>query len=418
MVQIDGQRLLDDLAALRRFGAQGTGVVRPTFSPPDLAARHWLRDRMAEAGLEATVDGAGNVVGRSPNPGPALLIGSHSDTQPTGGWLDGALGVVYGLEVARTLAADPATRHLAVDTVAWSDEEATYTSCLGSRSFVGELTDEALADTNDAGESVAQALARAGLDQVPRQRLDPTRHRAYLEAHIEQGPHLEEGSLAVGVVTSIVGIRAVTVTFTGEQNHAGTTPMDRRRDAGAALFRYGAALPERLGPRAGPTTVWTVGQVELRPGADSIIPGRASMRIQFRDPDEEVLDRLEGALSDLAAELTDQGPVAVTTTGGREPIAPTVMDPDLRHHLGAAAEAVVPGRWVEMPSAAGHDPMVLAHHLPCGMLFIPSIGGISHDFAEDSHSADIVTGCQVLAQAAVTVLSTPDQGPTTADPNR
>lgn len=410
MARIDGERLLADLTTLRSFGAQGTGVVRPTFSDPDLAARRWLRQRMIEAGLTAEIDGVGNVIGRSPNEGPALLVGSHADTQPTGGWLDGALGVIYGLEVARALADDPATAHLAVDPIAWSDEEGTYTSCLGSRSFVGDLSDTVLSHTNAAGETVAEAVARCGLADVPRARLDRTRAIGYVEAHIEQGPHLEEAGLRVGVVTSIVGIRAIEVSFTGEQNHAGTTPMDRRSDAAVALFTYGARLQERVARVAGATTVWTAGWARLEPGADSIIPGFAQLPVQFRDPSDDVLDDVEAALKTLADELTAEGAVEVTVSRRRDPITATDMDAELGRHLVAAAETVTPGQWTEMPSAAGHDPMVLADHLPCGMLFVPSIGGISHDFAEDTDPDDIVTGCEVLAEAVVTILSAATAG--------
>ena len=387
---IDGGRLIAGLQTLRGFGARGNGVVRPTFSDVDMAARAWLRDEMLAAGLDARIDGVGNVVGRSPNPGPALVVGSHSDTQPTGGWLDGALGVMYGLEVARALLEHPDTAHLAVDAVAWTDEEGTYTSCLGSRSFAGRLTDAEFDATDAHGESVAEALRRVGLVGVERVLVDPARHVGYLEAHIEQGPWLESAGNLIGVVTSIVGIRATAVTVTGQQNHAGTTPMDRRADAGATLFEFGAELPRRLAPLAGPTTVWTIGVAELRPGAESIIPGAASCVVQFRDPDDTRLEAMQAAIDDLAAEVGGRGPCTVRTAPRRAPIEPTIMDGALVGHLRAAAEAHAPGRWVEMPSAAGHDPMELAHVLPCAMVFIPSIGGVSHDFAEDSHHADIV----------------------------
>ncbi len=407
MGEIDGSRVLDDLSTLRRFGAQGEGVVRPTFSDADMQARGWLRERMEAAGLDAVVDGVGNVVGRSRRSGPALLLGSHSDTQPTGGWLDGALGVIYALEVARTLAENPDTAELAVDVVAWSDEEGTYTGCLGSRSYVGDLAKVDLLHTSPSGETVAEAIGRVGLTDVANQHLDTSRHVGYLEAHIEQGPYLEEAGLRIGVVTSIVGIRSMQVSVTGEQNHAGTTPMARRRDAGVGLFAFAGQIHERLGGLAGPNTVWTIGQVSLDPGAQSIVPGYAELTLQFRDADDEVLDRFESAALELAAELTAQGQVVVAAQSHRNPIAPTLMDAELRRHLGAAAERRVPGGWIEMPSAAGHDPMVLAHHLPCAMLFIPSIDGISHDFAEDSHPDDIVLGCQVLADATVSILSQP-----------
>ncbi len=405
MPEIDGPRLLDDLHALRQFGATGTGVVRPTLSDVDMESRRWLCDRMTAAGLDATIDGAANVIGRSPNPGPALVVGSHSDTQPTGGWLDGALGVIYGLEVARALLEDPATAHLAVDAVAWSDEEGTYTSCLGSTSWCGELTDEILASTNDSGESVAEALHRAGLSEVPRIELDRERHIGYLEAHIEQGPHLEDAELKIGVVTSIVGIRGMIVEFAGEQNHAGTTPMKRRRDAGVALFDFAAQARHRISAVASSSTVWTFGDARLHPGAQSIIPGRAELICQWRDPDDAVLDSIEAEVRELAGEMTAAGPVDVDCRPTRDPIRPTVMNSDFQSSISTAAEAHVPGRWQAMPSAAGHDPMVISRHLPCGMLFIPSIGGVSHDFAEDSHPDDIVLGCQVLADATSAILS-------------
>ena len=405
MAEIDGVRLLNDLRTLRTFGASGSGVVRTTFSNEDMAARRWLRDQMDGAGLVATIDGVGNVMGRSPNPGPALIIGSHSDTQPRGGWLDGAMGVMYAIEIARALGQNAATRDLAIDTVAWSDEEGTYTSCLGSMSFVGDLDEAELQHTNVEGETVAAAIERIGLSDTPPVHIDSDRHVSYLEAHIEQGPHLEEAGLRIGVVTSIVGIGAMQVTFLGQQNHAGTTPMPRRKDAGVAMFDFGARIGQRLAAVAGSTTVWTIGNARLEPGAESIIPGLAELVVQFRDPSEVLLDEMEAAIVGLADEMTMEGPVEVTTTRRRERISPTHMSPDLRRHIAAAAQGRVPGEWIEMPSAAGHDPMVLSPHLPCGMLFIPSIGGVSHDFAEDSSDDDIVTGCQVLADAAVSILT-------------
>jgi len=405
VANIDPDRLLADLDHLRSFGATGTGVVRTSLSPVDMEARRWLAARMEEAGIAARIDGVGNVIGRSPNAGPALAIGSHSDTQPRGGWLDGALGVIYGLEIARALLEDPATAQLAVDPVSWIDEEGTFLGCLGSRSWCGVLDAEAEAQARSTdGVALADALAAAGLDGVAREHIEPGRYAGYLEAHIEQGPYLEEAGLTIGVVTSIVGIRGCTVRFRGEQNHAGTTPMDRRKDAGVAMFDYAVKARERFQALAGERTVWTIGRAVLDPGAPSIIPGRAEMLLQFRDPDDDRLERMESAAVALAEEATARGPVEVTLERARSPITPTVMDQGLQQAIADAAETRVPGRWMRMPSAAGHDPMVIAHHLPCAMLFIPSIGGVSHDFAEDSDRDDIVAGCQVLADAAQAIL--------------
>ncbi|MBT6118085.1 MAG: hydantoinase/carbamoylase family amidase, partial [Rhodospirillaceae bacterium] len=286
-VRIDGGRLLADLHELRNFGRCDPGVVRRSFSDADRESRDWLRGRFAEAGLDARIDGVGNVIGRSANPGPALLIGSHSDTQPRGGWLDGAMGVIYALEVARALAENDATRNLAVDAVAWMDEEGTFLNCLGCHSFMGSLPDGLLARaTSYDGLTAAEEIKAAGYDKAAPARWEPERHVGYLEAHIEQGPYLEEQGNRVGVVTSIVGRRNVTLTFEGEQNHAGTTPMDRRKDAGMAAIRLGAAIDAAFKTIAGPATVWTIGDLTIEPGkTTSIVPGRAVMHFQFRDPE-------------------------------------------------------------------------------------------------------------------------------------
>ncbi len=405
MPPINPTRLMAELHHLRTFGTVGTGVVRPSLSPVDMASRGWLRERMSAAGLDARIDGVGNVIGRSRHRGKALLVGSHSDTQPRGGWLDGALGVIYGLEIVRALADDPATRDLAVDAVAWIDEEATYLGCLGSRSFCGVLTQEAIeAATNAEGYRLTEAMTAAALDGVTPAPLEPERYIGYLEAHIEQGPYLEAADNKIGVVTSIVGIRGCKIHFRGQQNHAGTTPMPNRKDAGVALIDFAYTLRQAFQAIAGPQTVWTIGRVSFSPGTPSIIPGEAEMILQYRDPHAALLDRLDEAVNALAATVNGEGVVEVTATPNRIPIQPTIMDAGLQQHVAAAAERHAPGAWVHMPSAAGHDPMVLSAHLPCAMLFVPSIGGISHDFAEDTDEADIILGCQVLADAAASIL--------------
>lgn len=405
MAEIDGHRLLESLHTLRSFGASGTGVVRPTYSDVDMAARRWLAEQMTEAGLDARIDGIGNVIGRSPNPGPAVVLGSHSDTQPEGGWLDGAMGVMYAIEVARALLADPATADLAVDVAAWADEEGTYASAIGSHSFVGEISDADLGASNGAGETIADALARVGLTGVPRAELEPERHVAYLEAHIEQGPHLEASGKRIGVVTGIVGIAGATVRFHGEQNHAGTTPMPLRKDAAATMFEFGVRFRARFAEVAGPASVWTIGNLGVHPGAESVIPGHAWCRVQYRDASAAVMAAFAATLAELVAEFDAEGPCSVTMETGDKGMAPVTMAPAIVAAIGVAAERRAPGGWVEMPSGAGHDANTFAPHVPSGMLFIPSIGGVSHDFAEDSHHDDIVLGCQVFADAVVAYLS-------------
>lgn len=405
MPTINPDRLLADLKELRSIGAVETGVVRPALSEKDMEARRWLAKKFEEAGLTASIDGVGNVYGRSPKAGPALLIGSHSDTQPRGGWLDGALGVVYGLEIARAMAEDPATAGLAVDVVSWQDEEGTYMSCLGSRSWCDTLDPEAekAARNGSAGMSLTEAIAKAGLTDVPRQTIEKDRYLGYLEAHIEQGAYLEEGELNIGVVTGIVAIRAMRFRFHGEQNHAGTTTMKRRKDAATALFEVAHRINQEFPKVAGERTVWTMGRLSVQPGAPSIVPGYAELDLQFRDTDESILDKFEALAAEIANDV-GKGKVRVEVERSRTPVKASFMDAGFQKHIAGAAEATAPGKWQSMPSAAGHDPMVICEKLPCAMLFIPSIGGISHDFAEDSHESDIVLGCRVLADAAASIL--------------
>ena len=406
MPAINPERLLADLRQLRSIGAQGIGVVRPAFSAADMEARRWLKSRYEEAGLEATIDGVGNVLGRSRHPGKALLLGSHSDTQPTGGWLDGALGVVYALEVVRALAADKATRALAVDAVSFQDEESRFVGCLGSRSLIGALTPEMEEGVVDnSGLALAEALRAAGLAGAPRLRLARERYTGFVEAHIEQGPHLEDEGRRIGVVTGIVGLRAIRFVFRGQQNHAGTTMMARRRDAATALYELAHRINQEFPKAAGERSVWTMGRLRVEPNASSIVPGYADLDLQFRDASETPLDAFAAIVARLVAEMNARGGATIEATPARTPIPPTQMDPGLQEHIARAAERHVPGKWQRMPSGAFHDAGFISASLPSAMLFIPSIGGISHDFAENSRDEDIVLGCQVLADAAASILA-------------
>ena len=406
MPSINPQRLLADLRTLRSIGAQGPGVVRPAFSAKDMEARRWLKARYEEAGLEATIDGVGNVLGRSRKPGKALLLGSHSDTQPTGGWLDGALGVIYALEVARALASDQAASGLPVDIVSFQDEESRFVGCLGSRSLIGGLTPEMEAGAMDKdGVSLADALKQAGLAGAPRLKLSRERYAGFVEAHIEQGPNLEDTGNRIGVVAGIVGLRGIRLEFRGQQNHAGTTMMARRRDASSALYELAHRINSEFPKVAAERTVWTMGRLRVEPNATSIVPGYADLDLQFRDASEAPLDALEKAAARIVAELNARGGVKIEATPTRVPIPPTSMDADLRMHLEAAAEKHAQGKWMRLPSGAFHDAGIISASLPSAMLFIPSIGGISHDFAEDSRDEDIVLGCQVLADAAASILA-------------
>ncbi len=405
MPTINGERLLGDLRRIADFGRYQTGVHRPHLSPQDVESRHWLVDRMKEAGLEPVIDGIGTVIGKSPKTGPRILIGSHSDTQPRGGWLDGVMGVIYGLEVARALAEDPETAHLAVDVASWADEEGHWGQMTGSRSFIGIFSEADIdkAKHRDEGTPMREALKAAGLEGVPREHLEEGRYRGYLEAHIEQGGLLEAGEKRIGIVTAIVGIMQFRLTFSGIQNHAGTTPMPIRKDAGVAMMRLYNDVMDKFPAVSGPRSVWTVGKMSIEPGAPAIVPGRAEMILQFRDADFKVLQAFEAKLMEIVADhqKTSACKVECVNLSRTQPL---VMDERFLEAIEEAAVAHAPEKHVRMPSGAGHDAQVIGLKMPAAMMFVPSIGGISHHFTENTHDADIVLGCQVFADATAKIL--------------
>ncbi|MET4388217.1 N-carbamoyl-L-amino-acid hydrolase [Bradyrhizobium sp. F1.4.3] len=400
----DGKRVLADLNALRAIGAYKTGVHKPTFSEPHKQSLEWLAQKLPDAGLAATIDGIGNVFGTSAKPGPRLLAGSHLESQNYAGWLDGPLGVVYALEAARVLNADPSL-HGAVEVAAWCDEEGHFGSFLGSRSYVGQVTEAEIdaARNRTSGQSMRDALSDMGLAGRARITVEPSRHVGYLEAHIEQGDTLESGRLAIGVVTSIVGIWQYQINFVGEQNHAGTTRMVARKDAGLALAKFCVAIDERFPATCGPRTVWTTGRVTLDPGAPSIIPGAAQMLFQIRDDNPVVIARLEELLRTMADEVNAKGPCTVTVEKLRTG-APAMMNSGFQDAIEAASKAFAGGRSLRMPSGAGHDAQMLATVMPAGMLFVPSIGGVSHHWTENTADADIITGADAFVDACRRIL--------------
>lgn len=404
MIEVNGERLIADLRALAQFGRTGHGVHRLSLSQADIDARAWLLERMGEAGLEARIDGVGSVLGQTPGVSRAILIGSHTDTVPSGGWLDGAMGVIYGLELARALLESGDTAAGGIDVISFADEEGTYANTLGSRSFVGEVTQDELATAASLGnESLFDALNRAGYAGAARAELDRARHQAYFEAHIEQGPRLEAEDKRIGVVTSIVAMRRTEVVFHGQANHAGTTPMRLRKDAGAALFAFANAAIAAFQRIAAADTVWNFGHVVFDPGAGNVVPREARALIEYRDPDIAILDAMESAIGDAIEKVTAKGSVRVEANRHFN-LPPARMDAGLADAIEEAAKTLhAPA--MRMPSGAGHDAMHIAQYVPTGMLFIPSIGGRSHDTAEDSSEADIVLGAQVLAGAVQSILS-------------
>ena len=405
-IKANAERALADLYELRRIGTYKTGVHRPTLSPQDMESREWLAGKLREIGHDVTIDGIANVMGRYPGDGPVVLAGSHIESQNHAGWLDGALGVVYALEAARAMAEAGAPG--GVDVIAFADEEGHFSggSFLGSESFVGDVSEELMDASQDRSGrgSLRDLLAEAGLAGRPRLLLEKDRYSAFLEAHIEQGRRLEDDGLRIGVVTSIVAIWQYRITVTGEQNHAGTTRMAIRRDAGKALMRLWHRIEEVFPGIAGPDSVWTVGRVTLEPGGPSIIPGAAEMLFQFRDADQAILDGMDAALRRIVAEIDAEGPCPINIEVLGQS-TPAIMAPGPQNCVLEAARALAPEHHLVMPSGAGHDAQVIAPHVPSAMMFVPSIGGISHHWTEDTSDEDLKLGAQVYVDAIARMLA-------------
>jgi beta-ureidopropionase / N-carbamoyl-L-amino-acid hydrolase len=408
VLHVSASRLDSRLRALARFGAlPGGGVSRPAWSPAHEEARAWLVAELRGAGLEAWIDPAGNVFGALGARGfetthPVILTGSHIDTVPEGGILDGALGVLAGLECLQTIreAGIRPARPLAV--AAWSDEEGRYGSLFGSRAFVGALDAARIPELASVdGDRLVDAMRRAGFDalRAPEARAPAGSVAAYVELHIEQGARLEEAGLAIGVVDRIVGVRRARIVFTGQADHAGTTPMDCRRDAFLAAADFALQARDLVVGRGSRVSVANIGAVAVHPGASNVVPGRAELVHEMRDPDPDVLEQLAADIATLARVVAGRRgigvevrPISATTP---TPCAPRVMT---AVETACASLALNAER---LYSAAGHDAQNLARVTEAGMIFIPSKGGRSHRVDEASDTADIERGANVLLHTLI-----------------
>jgi hydantoinase/carbamoylase family amidase len=400
---------LDDLA---RIGADpGGGVTRVAWSPSLLEAYDWVGGRMRDLGLEVEVDAAGNLLGRwEAGSGTAVLVGSHLDTVPRGGRLDGAFGVLAAVHAVAELRREGFEPERPVWIVAFMDEEgARFNAALfGSRAFVGDDVTSLGERVDAGGTTLREAMATAGFE------LDRAAdaHRvggvgAYLELHIEQGPVLEAEDVELGLVTSIVGLRGYRVRLTGQANHAGTTPMRYRRDALAGAARILLALRDaaRAGADAGTGATANVGKLEVHPGGANVVPGLADFTIDVRSPTPAGLQELEALVAETVASVAREEGL---TAGVEQTFAldPLQLDPGLVAVLERAASAVGASTR-RMPSGAGHDAMLVGRHVPAAMLFVPSRGGISHSPAEDTDARHLELGTQALVAALRELLAGP-----------
>jgi len=407
MLKISLPRLRRDLVALSRFGRMPSGgVTRPAWSPPHEEARAWLLAQMKEAGLVTRVDPAGNTFGSYGDGAPAVLTGSHIDSVPDGGSLDGALGVLAGLECLRTIRESELPLGRPLTLVAWSDEEGRYASLFGSKAFTGKLEARKIAEMEAPdGERLLDAMARAGFNALdaPKAAQDPRSVAAYVELHIEQGPHLEAKGIPIGVVEGIVGIRRNRVAFVGEPDHAGTTPMPRRKDAFLGAAEYALKAREHVVKKGTGASVTNFGVVEVKPGVTNIVPSRATLVHEMRELDPRILGRLDRECADLARRIAKRRGLGVKI----RPISrnePARLHPEIQRTIeGAAARLGL--RTLRMPSGAGHDAQNLATITRAGMIFIPSKGGKSHRPDEASDPLAIERGANVLLHTLLTLVT-------------
>jgi N-carbamoyl-L-amino-acid hydrolase len=405
---VDFDRLRADLEQLARFGADDSGgVSRTSFSPADRQARAWLAERAAAAGLVMRTDGVGNMFLRAGQggEGPPVWTGSHLDSVPQGGAFDGALGSMAALEAARRLVEEGVPLRRPVEVVIFADEEGNYHHLCGSTALVrGYRPDELAALRGRDDDRLVDALAATGLDPraATRTALRPGAVHAFVELHIEQGAVLETRGVEIGVVTGIVGLGGGELVFTGQPDHAGTTPMPVRRDALRGAAELIVTLPQ-VAASVSEVAVATCGIVHVQPGAANVVPGACRLHLDFRDPDRDRLLALEQAIVTTAGQAAERHQVRVSYH--RDSITdPVLLDQRIQRVIEAQA-ARMGLRTLRMPSGAGHDAQNMARLAPTAMIFVPSVAGRSHSPAELTHWRDVANGANLLL-ATVHALAT------------
>ena len=403
--RIDSGRLQRDFDELSAIGSTGDGGVhRPALGDDHLAARRWFRQRVAADGLEFHQDGAGNhsAVLRSANPNArTLLLGSHLDSVPRGGRFDGALGVLAAYEVLRAVRDAGLQLPVHLEAIDFTDEEGALVCLLGSRALAGTLDSDELRDPRCGLATFDERLDRADLTRegILGARRDPKTLAGFLELHIEQGPRLTATGDAIGIVTSIVGIGSFALRFDGSADHAGTTPLDARRDAGRGAASLIVAANERV-ERDFPDCVINFGQMSLSPGAYNIVPESADIAVEFRAPDEVSMKSLESVLLELAREQADRYRLGLQVRP-QISIAPVPCALEIQAAFEAACQALGL-RHRRLVSGAGHDAGAMALVCPSGMIFIPSSGG-SHSPREHAGWDACLDGASTLLHAAVRI---------------
>ena len=390
--------ILDELATIGRT-PEG-GVRRLSFSPEDIAGREYCIGLMRDSGLDTRIDPAGNIIGRRAGTDPGakpILFGSHIDTVPNGGKYDGGLGSLAAIEIQRTLEEHGYRNRHPLEAVIWCDEESGLTGSLG---YAGHLSREALARERYDGSTLAECIERIGgtpelLDGYARTKGDIA---AYLELHPEQGGVLDRAAIDIGVVQGIVGISHYELEFLGFPNHAGTTPMNQRQDAMLAASETVIAVNRIVRSHVG-THVGTVGRLNFEPNAPNVVPGRVTLTVEIRDLSNDTIDMLWEGIRIEAEAIAARLEVELNYERSSR-VNPAIADIEVQQVVAEAAASLGLSS-TAMPSGAGHDAQVLAGIGPMGMIFGPSVGGISHSPLEFTNSADVVNGANTLLQAVL-----------------
>jgi N-carbamoyl-L-amino-acid hydrolase len=400
----DPQRIEQRITALSAFGANPDGgVSRMAFSPADIAGREYIKELMVNAGLEVRVDTAGNIIGRrngSDSDLPLIMMGSHIDSVPQGGNYDGDVGVIGAIEVAELLREQGIVTRHPLEIVSFTDEEG---GVVGSQAMAGRMGPDTLDVMSHSGMTIRDGIRAVGgdPDRLALAHRKPGELKVFIELHIEQGAILDETGIDIGVVEGIVGIRWWDVTIEGVANHAGTTPMDRRRDAllsaaelTLAVNRVATSMPGRQ--------VATVGRIGAQPGAPNVIPGRVTMSLEVRDLAAEKMQLVYEAIAAEAKRIAESRKTPIHFAEIDVALAPAPTDERVRRIIAESATSLGL-KFQVMPSGAGHDAQDMAHVAPIGMIFVPSEGGISHSPKEFTTPADMANGVNVLLRTVMAI---------------
>lgn len=399
LLHINRERLQNDIEALAAIGrCDDYGIYRMAFTEGDMQGRAWFKQTTEQAGLEFYQDGAANLHARYQwhDQRPSVMMGSHLDTVPGAGHLDGALGVLVALECLRCIKEQKLDIHYPLEAVAFSDEEGRFGGMLGSQAIAGMLTPEKIINATDLnGVKLLEAMQAQGLDAMEalHAKRKPDSIHAFLELHIEQGPVLDDMSISIGNVDAIVGLFKWEVSLIGTPNHAGTTPMDKRKDAFMGLSEFASQVQRILDENGSSRSVATIGRVDISPGAANVIPGKVEFSLEARDTRTDVLDDLARAFRKSLSAIARKHDLMFEFRVLSE-LAPVKSDPGIVEVIENVSKSLkIP--FLQMASGAAHDTQIMASITRAGMIFVPSKEGRSHSIAEWTDMDDIEKGANV-----------------------